>query len=274
MNLSRSMGITTLRDISQYGDAFTLGADVNLLDLTYVYSVLANQGQQAGMSSVLGLPAGNRTLDPITVTKVETREGDQIWQARGTTQRIVAADEVYQITDILADNQARVSGFTANNPFNLPGGRPAAAKSGSSDETRDAWTLGYTPQLVAGVWVGNANNAPIPNGTSTFLAAPIWNEFMLKAHDLYRLPRMDFAAPGGATTPTATPTQDKKEDTPTPQPTATPQPTQALPTLTPVPSNTPRPNATNTPVPTNTPACGILPIFPCTPTPTPRGPPN
>jgi membrane peptidoglycan carboxypeptidase len=276
MALSRRMGITTLRDISQYGDAYTLGADVSLLDLTYVYSVLANQGEQAGMGSVLGLPAGNRPLDPITVTKVETREGDMLWQARPREERVVAADKVSQITDILADDSARVSGFGANSKLNLPG-RPAASKSGSSDETRDAWTLGYTPQLVTGVWVGHANNDPIPGGTSTFLAAPIWNEFMLRAHDLYRLPVVPFEKVGG--TPTATPTQDKKEDTPTPEPsqtpepTQTPQPTQQAPT--PRPTNTPQP--TNTPAPTSTPVqtCGIVPIFPCTPTPTPqRGPLN
>jgi membrane peptidoglycan carboxypeptidase len=281
MALSRSMGITTLRDISQYGDAYTLGADVSLLDLTYVYSVLANQGQQAGMNSVLGLPAGSRPQDPISVLKVETREGDVVWQPRKDTKRVVAADEVFQITEILADNQARLLGFQANNPMNLPG-RTAAAKTGASDDTRDAWTLGYTPigyasPLVVGVWVGHANNAPIPNGTSTFLAAPIWRDFMLKA--LEGQPDVAFQKPGGGTTPTATPTQDKKEDTPTPQPSETPEPTQ-----TPQPTQpAPTPRATNTPQPTNTPVlptftpvqtCGIVPIFPCTPTPTPRGPPN
>jgi membrane peptidoglycan carboxypeptidase len=276
MALSRSMGITTLRDISQYGDAYTLGADVSVLDLTYVYSVLANQGEQAGMNSVLGLPAGSRPQDPISVLKVETREGDVVWQPRKDTKRIVAADEVFQITEILADNSARLLMFDANSPMNLPGGRPAAAKTGASDDTRDAWTLGYTPQLVTGVWVGHANNAPIPNGTSTFLAAPIWRDFMDKA--LAGQEKLKFEEPGGAK-PTATPTQDKKEDTPTPQPsqtpepTQTPQPTQQAPT--PRPTNTPQP--TNTPVlPTFTPVqtCGIVPIFPCTPTPTPRGPPN
>jgi len=180
MALARRMGITTLRDISQYGPAFTLGADVTLLDLTYVYAVLANGGQQAGIPSVLDLPPGSRPLDPVAVLKVENGDGDVIWQAKERTERIVPEDKVYQITDILADDSARVSMFGANSPLNLPG-RPAAVKSGSSDETRDAWTLGYTPQLVAGVWVGNANNAPIPNGTSTYTAAPIWRAFMLAA---------------------------------------------------------------------------------------------
>jgi membrane peptidoglycan carboxypeptidase len=271
-NLARRMGVSTLRELSNYGPSFTLGgADVSLLDMTFVYTTLANYGEQAGMPSVLGLPEGSRPLDPIAVLKIEDAEGDTLWEANHRRVRIVPADQTYLITDILSDDSARVSMFGANSPLNLP--RPAAVKSGASDETRDAWTIGYTPQIVAGVWVGNANNAPIPNGTSTYTAAPIWRSFMLAA--LQGKPALAFQKPGSSSavagqqqTPVqgaglkATPTpksnvppgQAKK----TPQPTETPRPTRTLrpadPTSTPQPTRTLRPrDPTNTPRPTATP---------------------
>jgi membrane peptidoglycan carboxypeptidase len=194
-DLSRRMGVTTLRELGNYGPSFTLGgADVTLLDMTYVFSVLANYGEQAGMPSVLGLPRGSRPLDPIAVLKVEDGDGNVLWEADHRRTRITPADETFMITEILSNDANRVSMFGANSPLNLP--RPAAVKSGSSDETRDAWTLGYTPQLVAGVWVGNANNDPIPNGTSTYTAAPIWRNFMLAA--LEDQPALAFQRPADA----------------------------------------------------------------------------
>jgi len=291
MALARRMGITTLRDISQYGPAFTLGADVNLLDLTYVYAVLANGGQQAGIPSVMDLPEGSRPLDPVAVLKVENGKGDVVWQAKERTERVVPEDKAYQITDILSDDSARVSMFGANSPLNLPG-RPAAVKSGSSDETRDAWTLGYTPQLVAGVWVGNANNAPIPNGTSTYTAAPIWRAFMLAA--LQGQPVVQFPRPRESEEAAkraeeqrrkqeeelrkqqeeeekkrqeeerkrrderqgATPTPTARPVFPTPTPPRTPASSPTRPPVI-VPTSTPRPQPTSTPAtPTTTPGGG------------------
>ena len=150
--------------------------------------------------------------------------------------------------------------FGLNSPLNLP--RPAAVKSGSSDETRDAWTIGYTPQLVSGVWVGNANNAPIPNGTSTYTAAPIWRAFMLAA--LQGQPALAFQKPG-----TEQPKQTQQPQsgqgaglkaTETPKPTRTVRP--ADPTETPRPTRTLRPadpKPTNTPRPTRTPQATATP---------------
>jgi membrane peptidoglycan carboxypeptidase len=171
------------------------------------------------------------------------------------------------LTSVLSDDNARQSMFGLNSPLKLP--RPGAVKSGSSDETRDAWTIGYTPQLVAGVWVGNANNAPIPNGTSTYTAAPIWRNFMIAA--LEGQPVLQFAPPGQDTrTPTATPSRQPTSPTPQSSPTIGP----VRPTSTPRPNatNTPQPNATNTPRPeaTNTPR--PQPTNPPAPTNTPRPP--
>jgi membrane peptidoglycan carboxypeptidase len=271
--LAKKLGITSIDDDADYGAAFTLGAfDTSLVDMTYVYSTFANQGVQAGISSVLGLPEGNRDLDPIAILKVERDDGKVLWQADITNERVAPADDVYKLSTVLSNDQNRESMFGLNSPLNL--GIPAAVKSGSSDETRDAWTIGYTPSLVTGVWVGNANNDPIPGGTSTYTAAPIWHSFMLTA--LQGQPVLAFTPPGGndqanadkdgpeqvgptpaKESPTPRPTQEAK---PTKVPTATPAIVTATPGTErrPPPTATPRATSTPTPpataMPTRTPA--------------------
>jgi membrane peptidoglycan carboxypeptidase len=193
--MAKRMGVSSLNSLSNYGPAFTLGGvDVNLVDMTYVYSVLAGQGEQAGIASTLESGKDSRPLDPIAVLKIESSDGKLLWQAKKAKERIVPANTAYLVTDILKDDAARVSMFGANSPLNLAG-RPAAVKSGSSDETRDLWAIGYTPQLVTGVWVGNANNKPMTGATSAYVAAPIWNAFMAEA--LKGKPVMQFAVPAG-----------------------------------------------------------------------------
>jgi membrane peptidoglycan carboxypeptidase len=254
--LATRLGVTTISPDAEYGSAFTLGAfEASLLDMTYVYSTFANQGVQAGISSVQGLPQGSRPLDPASVLKIETADGDVLYESKQRTDRIAPADDVSTLTNVLADNQARASMFGLNSPLNFP--RPAAVKSGSSDETRDAWTIGFTPQLVTGVWVGNVNNDPIPGGTSTATAAPIWHNFMLAA--LEGEPVLPFPAPKQENAkPTATP---RVQPSPSPAPTDEPDATQ-----TPRPGNTPQREETNTPRPQNTPRpTNTPPILPTNP---------
>jgi membrane peptidoglycan carboxypeptidase len=95
--------------------------------------------------------------------------------------QVVAPEYVYLVTDVLADNPARVPAFGNPNPLTLPNNRPVAAKTGTTDDNRDNWALGYTPDLVAGVWVGNANNAPMLGSTGAMTSAPIWQGFMRRA---------------------------------------------------------------------------------------------
>jgi membrane peptidoglycan carboxypeptidase len=262
VTLARRLGVTSVEDGSEYGSAFTLGAfDVSLLDMTYVFSTLANHGEQAGISSVLGLPAGSRALDPVAILRVETEDGEVLWNADLRSVRVAPEDHVYQLTQVLSSDEARSSMFGYNSPLNL--GIPAAVKSGSSDETRDAWTIGFTPGLVAGVWVGNANNDPIPGGTSTYTAAPIWHAFMLEA--LQGQPVLAFLSPeedkasevaSEQRQPTAVPTISTPEPSPTelhPPPTATPRP-GATRTPGPPPTQTARPGSSSDgPPPTPTP---------------------
>ncbi len=106
---------------------------------------------------------------------------------------MVSPQHAYLITDILADNEARAPAFGENNPLRLS--RPAAAKTGTTDDYRDAWTVGYTPELVAGVWVGNADNTPMKSLAGSRGAAPIWHNFMEKA--LEGTSPRQFARPDG-----------------------------------------------------------------------------
>jgi membrane peptidoglycan carboxypeptidase len=106
---------------------------------------------------------------------------------------VISPQHAYLITDILADNNARAPAFGRDNPLKLS--RPATAKTGTTDDWRDAWTLGYTPELVAGVWVGNADNTPMKNVSGSRGAGPIWHNFMERA--LAGQPASQFARPEG-----------------------------------------------------------------------------
>ena len=91
-------------------------------------------------------------------------------------EQIISPEHSYLITSILSDNQARSWMFGSNSVLNLP--FPVAAKTGTTNDFRDNWTLGYTPDLVTGVWVGNADYTPMVNTTGVSGAAPIWSQFM------------------------------------------------------------------------------------------------
>lgn len=278
--LAKKMGLSDLGELSNYGLSFTLGAaDASLLDMTYAYSVFANRGEQAGMASVLGGKTDARALDPVTILQIERANGEVIWKVKPRKERLLAANLVYLLTNVLSDDAARVSLFGANSPLNLPG-RRAAVKSGLSDDARDAWVIGYTPQLVAGVWIGNANNQPMVGGTSTLTAAPVWRAFMMAA--LEGSPPQDFAVPEGiqfvnvcaetgavpaptcAGPPVSEPFLSNRLPlgamlTARPSPTlASPPPPPRLQTLTPTATTTPRAGATlllpatATPTPTRT----------------------
>ncbi len=186
------LGITTMHDHGAYGPSITLGGgEVSLLDMTFAYASLANGGVMKGHPTTVVLPDGFRELDPVAVLEIRDAEGRLLyeWSASGEAEaRTVAkAAQVYQITDILSDNSARSLLYGFESPLVLD--RPAAAKTGTAgdpgrdDVRRDYWTMGYTPQLAVGVWVGNADESPMTGGSSAQTAGVIWNRFMLAAHD-------------------------------------------------------------------------------------------
>ena len=107
---------------------------------------------------------------------------------------VISPVDAFLITDVLSDNEARAPAFGTNSVLHLAD-RPVAAKTGTTNDYRDNLTMGYTPQLVTGVWVGNSNNSPMHNVSGVAGAGPIWNEFMTIAHA--GEPVMAFTPPAG-----------------------------------------------------------------------------
>jgi 1A family penicillin-binding protein len=192
------LGIEDLRDPDRYGLSVTLGGgEVKLLDLTYAYSVFANGGQQIGVAKAADRREdGFRQFDPVSILKVTDSTGKVLYEyTRPGTAQVADPRLVYQITSILSDDTARQPTYGANSPLLLPGNRPAAVKTGTTDAFRDSWVVGYTPDLVTGVWVGNTNNTPMKDVMGAAGAGQIWHDFMAGA--LGSRPVTQFSVPQG-----------------------------------------------------------------------------
>jgi 1A family penicillin-binding protein len=167
INFAEELGYTSFTDRSNFGLAIVLGgAEVQLLEHVNAYAAMANEGKRHDTVSVLRVegPDGN-VLD-----EWEQQEGKQV----------INKNAALTISDVLSDNQARAYAFGLNTAMNL-GNRPAAAKTGTTNDYRDAWTIGYTPSLVAGVWGGNNDNTEMNRGSGGGrVAGPIWNDFMTR----------------------------------------------------------------------------------------------
>ena len=159
----QNLGMTTFEDRSRFGPSIVLGGgEVKLLDLTNAYSVLARGGTYIPVSAIRRVvDARGNVLQRFELPTVE-----EIFDPR----------IAYQITSIISDSKTRAAEFGPYTLLELS--RPAAAKTGTTDDNRDGWTIGFTPQLVTGVWVGNSDGSPTLNLTGMRGATPIWNAFM------------------------------------------------------------------------------------------------
>ncbi|GIK65100.1 MAG: penicillin-binding protein 1A [Chloroflexota bacterium] len=181
VTLVTRLGISTLTDTSRFDLSLTLGGgEVRLVELTAAYSAFANGGQR---------------VEPNYILEIRNSAGETIYEAQTPALGKPELDPrvAYLITDILSDNEARIPAFGTVSSLNI--GRPAAAKTGTTTDFRDNWTMGYTPNLVVGVWVGNADNTPMTNVTGITGAGPIWNQFMREV--LYGQPELQFERPEG-----------------------------------------------------------------------------
>jgi membrane peptidoglycan carboxypeptidase len=179
---THKMGITTLdRGLDFYGLALTLGGgEVKLLDETYAFGVFANEGKMAGspVPEERQRP-GYRTVDPVPVLRVEDSKGNVLWEYNSpTTIPILDPRLAYLMNSILSDNGARCAAFGCPNVLELKDRRPAAVKTGTTNDFKDNWTVGYTPQVVVGVWIGNTDNSSMKHVTGISGAAPVWNDIM------------------------------------------------------------------------------------------------
>lgn len=164
LDLLHKVGITTLQHPEKLGLSLTLGGgDVRLLDLTAAYAALARDG---------------RPITPSMILEVKDKAGNVLYQWEQPPIEEYAIDPrvAYLITDILSDNEARLPAFGNHSALSL--GRPAAAKTGTTTDFRDNWTMGYTPDVVVGVWAGNPDNTPMVDVSGVTGAGPIWNAFM------------------------------------------------------------------------------------------------
>lgn len=177
IKLANDMGVTSLNDPDRLGLTLVLGGgEVSLLEHTGGYGVFANEGVKADRRSIL---------------RIEDVNGTVLEETPIVTNRVMSRDTALLISNVLSDNNARAPLWGYNSQVYFPS-RDVAVKSGSTNNSRDAWIMGYTPNLAVGVWVGNNNNAPM-NGLSGLIATPVWREFFDIA--LTTVPPQTFPVP-------------------------------------------------------------------------------
>ncbi len=166
LDVADKLGYTTI-DRSKVGLALAIGGGgVRLIEHVSAFSVLANDGVRNPTTAIL---------------RIEDKNGKVLEQFKQNEKRVVESEPVRNVVNIMSDNNARAFVFGSRNSLTL-GNRPVAAKTGTTNDFRDAWTLGFTPSLAAGVWRGNNDNSSMKSGADgVIVAAPIWNAFMKRA---------------------------------------------------------------------------------------------
>jgi membrane peptidoglycan carboxypeptidase len=178
INNAKKFGITTFKNASDYGPALVLGGgEVRLIDMVSAYGIFATEGLR---------------IPPTPVIKIEDSSGNIVEENKKTPRTVLEPNIARMISSILSDNDARAPmfGYVSQLTFS---DYQVAAKTGTTGDYRDAWTLGYTPTIVTGVWVGNNDNTPINRRSGAMIAAPLWHQYMLKA--MAKFPKENFTPP-------------------------------------------------------------------------------
>lgn len=177
-DLIKNMGITSLINPNHYGLTLVLGGgEVSLLELTGAYSVFANNGIKNPIVGIL---------------KIEDKNGNVLEEYREESKQILDKNIALMISDILSDNKARTPAFGGNSPLYFSD-RQVAVKTGTTNDYRDAWVIGYTPNISVGAWFGNNDNSSMEKMVAGFIVAPMWNEFMKEVFK--ETPKEDFEKP-------------------------------------------------------------------------------
>lgn len=178
INLAEDLGIQSLTELNRYGLSLVLGGGaVSLLDMTSAYSVFANDGIRNDYTPILWIEDG---------------QGNVVERHEVFSQRVLPANTARIISSILSDNVARTPGYGPNSPLYIPT-RDVAVKTGTSNDYRDAWIIGYAPNLVIGAWVGNNDNSPMEKKVAGLIVSPLWRDLMDKV--LPNLPVESFVLP-------------------------------------------------------------------------------
>ena len=163
IDLAKNMGITSLGNPNQYGLTLVLGGgEVSLLEMTSAYGVFATEGIKNYPTSIL---------------KVEDKNGKTLEEFVSRPSQVLDPEVARKISDILNDNVARTPLYGANSSIYFPG-RDVAVKTGTTNNYKDAWIIGYTPDIVVGTWAGNNDNTPMAKKVSGLIVAPMWRAFM------------------------------------------------------------------------------------------------
>jgi len=178
LKLMTDMGLTTLDEPERYGLTLVLGGgEVQLKDMTHAYGIFANDGIRAVPRSIL---------------RIEDTNGNILEEREVAEQRVLEANIAHMVSDVLSDNAARIPLWGSYSLVNF-GNRDVALKSGSTNNLRDAWVVGYAPNIAVGTWVGNNDNAAMGGGLSGLITTPTWRAFMDVA--LEKLPVETFTQP-------------------------------------------------------------------------------
>lgn len=178
IDTAERMGITTLADAARYGLTLVLGGgEVTLLELTDAYGAFANDGIRNPSTGIL---------------RVEDAKGNVLEEYEAHPSRVLDAEVARTMNDVLSDNTARIPAFGAASPLYFPG-LDVAAKTGTTNDYRDVWIVGYTTGIAAGAWAGNNDNSPLERRVASFVVAPLWHEFMEYAAEKY--PGENFLQP-------------------------------------------------------------------------------
>jgi len=178
LNLAKNMGITSLGQPKDYGLSLALGAaEVRLLDITSAYSAFANDG----------------TLNPPTgILKVTDSHGNVVQEYKAQSRQVLDPEIAREMSSMLSNNEARQPEYPPDNPFHFSG-YDVAAKTGTTNESRDAWTIGYTPSIAIGVWAGNNDNTPMVKEIAGYIVSPMWHDIM--GYALTKYPQEFFTPP-------------------------------------------------------------------------------
>jgi membrane carboxypeptidase/penicillin-binding protein PbpC len=182
---ARSMGITTLTDAERYGLTLVLGGgEVTLLEMTVAYGAFANDGMWYQPKPILTIFAhDNEVLESYT----------------GAPKRVLTPEIAQAVNDILSDNEARTPAFGSNSPLYFAD-RVVASKTGTTNDYRDAWVIGYTPSVVVGTWAGNSDNTPMVKSVASFILAPMWHDAMKTAMAHFPFSSLSRVARSASTT--------------------------------------------------------------------------
>ena len=185
LDTAKAFGIQGLsNDLSNYGLSLALGsAEVSLLDMTSAYGTFANNGQRNPYAGIL---------------KIEDKSGNTVEEFKANPTQVFPEEPVLELNNVLSDPVARNSIVTLNY---IPG-KKFAMKTGTTNDSRDAWILGYTPNIAVGAWMGNNDNRPMAQISSALIVGPLWQKFMIET--LKTVPDEDFKSPSYSSTSTET----------------------------------------------------------------------